>query len=148
MLAAIELATGKATTWVNKTRKADDFVTFMDQLVQEYAGQRLCVVMDNLNTHTGSAARAWLKVHPEVTFHFTPTHASWVNLAECFFSILTRQGLQQSVHRSNRQLVCFLKDFVKQYNKSCGPYIWTKGPSKLKKIIQLTHDYQKLSHTY
>lgn len=148
MLAAIELATGRATTWVNKTRKADDFVTFMDQVVREYPGRRLCVVMDNLNTHTGAQSKAWLEAHPEVSFHFTPTHASWVNLAECFFSILTRQGLQQSVHRSNRQLVHFLKDFVKQYNQNCGPYIWTKGPAKLQKIIELTHEFQNHLHTH
>ena len=69
-----------------------------------------------------------------------------MNLAECFFAILTRQGLQQSVHRSNRQLVSFLKDFVKQYNENCGPYVWTKGPEKLKKIIELTHAFQNQTH--
>lgn len=147
MLAAIETATGKAATWVNKTRKADNFVTFMNQVVGEYPKQRLCVVMDNLNTHKGVLAQAWLDAHPEVTFHYTPTHASWVNLAECFFSTLTRQGLQQSVHRSNRQLVHFLKDFVKQYNRNCGPFVWTKGPLKLKKIIELTHAFQNTKHT-
>ena len=147
MLAAIEIETGKATTWVNKTRKAADFVTFMDQVVGEYPGQRLCVVMDNLNTHKGKMAQEWLDKHPQVSFHYTPTHASWVNLAECFFSILTRQGLQQSVHRSNRELVGFLKDYVNRYNKTCGPFVWTKGPEKLKKIIELTKTYQSQMHT-
>ena len=145
MLAAVDIETGKATTWVNKTRKAADFVTFMDQVVREYSGRRLCVVMDNLNTHKGKMAQEWLEKHPEVSFHYTPTHASWVNLAECFFSILTRKGLQQSVHRSNRELVRFLKDFVKQYNKTCGPYVWTKGPDKLKKIISTQKDLRAAS---
>lgn len=147
MLAAVEIETGKATTWVNKTRKAADFVTFMEQVVREYPGQRLCVVMDNLNTHKGKMAQEWLEKNPEVTFHYTPTHASWVNLAECFFSILTRKGLQQSVHRSNRELVRFLKDFVSQYNKTCGPFVWTKGPEKLRKIIELTQSYQANTHS-
>jgi len=147
MLAAVDIETGKATTWVNKTRKSEDFITFMNQVVEEYPGQRLYVVLDNLNTHKGPSAQEWLKNHPLVSFHFTPTHASWVNLAECFFSILTRQGLQQSVHRSNRELVRFLKDFVQQYNKTCGPYIWTKGPEKLKKIIELTKSFQKKTNT-
>lgn len=148
MLAAVDIQTGKATTWVNKTRKAADFVTFMDQVAQQYAGQRLHVVMDNLNTHKGAMATEWLEKHPLVTFHYTPTHASWVNLAECFFSILTRQGLQQSVHRSNRELVRFLKEFVQQYNKTCGPYVWTKGPEKLKKIIELTRSFQRQKNTH
>lgn len=148
MLAAVDIETGKATTWVNKTRKSADFITFMDQVVQAYPGQRLCVVMDNLNTHKGAMAKEWLQHHPLVSFHFTPTHASWVNLAECFFSILTRKGLQQSVHRSNRELVRFLKEFVEQYNKTCGPYLWTKGPEKLKKIIELTQSFQRSMNTH
>jgi len=147
MLAAVDIETGRATTWVNKTRKAEDFVTFMNQVVTQYPGERLCVVMDNLNTHKGDLAQAWLERNPQVTFHYTPTHASWVNLAECFFSILTRKGLQQSVHRSNRELVRFLKDFAREYNKTCGPFVWTKGPDKLKKIIELTKSHQKHMHT-
>ena len=91
-------------------------------------------------------AQAWLERYPQVTFHYTPTHASWVNLAECFFSILTRKGLQQSVHQSNRELVRFLKDLAREYNKTCGPFVWTKGPDKLKKIIELTKSYQKHMH--
>ncbi|MFT7303869.1 MAG: hypothetical protein ACI8UZ_002712, partial [Akkermansiaceae bacterium] len=47
MLAAIDIATGKATAWVNKTRKAVDFITFMNKVIKEYSGQRLCVVMAN-----------------------------------------------------------------------------------------------------
>ncbi len=146
MLAAVDIESGRATTWVNRTRKSADFVTFMDQVVREYPDRRLCVVMDNLNTHKGEMAREWLERHPRVSFHFTPTHASWVNLAECFFSILTRKGLRQAVHRSNRELIRFLKDFVEQYNKRCGSYVWTKDPEKLQKIIELTRAYQNSMH--
>lgn len=147
MLAALDIATGKATTWVNKTRKSADFVTFMNKVVKEYPNQRLCIVMDNLNTHKGKVAQEWLKANPQVTFHYTPTHASWVNLAECFFSILTRQGLQHAIHRSVRELTKFLDEFVEQYNKNCGPFIWTKGPKKLKRIIELTKECQESMHT-
>ena len=102
---------------------------------------------DLLCVYKGSLAQEWLERNPQVTFHYTPTHASWVNLAECFFSILTRKGLQQAVHRSNRELVRFLKDFVAQYNKTCGPFTWTKGPEKLTRIIELTKSYQTDTHT-
>ena len=147
MLAVLDLSTGKATTWVNKTRKSADFVTFMNKVIEEYPDQRLYVIMDNLNTHKGKEAKQWLEDHPKVSFHYTPTHASWVNLAECFFSILTRQGLQHAVHRSVKELTKFLQEFVEQYNKSCGPFVWTKGPKKLKRIIELTKAYQAGLHT-
>jgi transposase len=143
MLAAMEVKTGKVTAWVNKTRKTEDFIVFMDKVTKAYPDRRLCVVLDNLNTHNGEAAQDWLKKHPMVTFHYTPTHASWLNLIECFFSIMTKQGLQQSVHRSAKDLERFLKDYIKQYNKKCGPFTWTKGPEKLRKIIRLTKEFQK-----
>lgn len=142
MLAAVDIETGKATTWVNKTRKTEDFIRFMNRVVRGYPDQRLCVVMDNLNTHKGKAAKQWLQEHPLVSFHYTPTHASWVNLAECFFSILSKQGLQQAVHRSARELELFLNAFVREYNQNAGPFVWTKGPNKLQRIIELTKEFQ------
>ncbi len=146
MLAAMDISSGRATTWVNKTRTVGDFVTFMNRLVREYPGQRLCVVMDNLNTHKGRLALEWLEKNPQVAFHYTPTHAGRVNLAECFSSILTRTALRQAVHRSCKELERFLNDFVTEYNKTCGPFVWTKGPEKLKQIIQLTQLYQNQMH--
>lgn len=143
MLAAVEIATGRAVTWVNKTRKTDDFITFMNQVVKQYPKQRLCVVMDNLNTHKGKAAQKWLEEHPLVTFHYTPTHASWVNLAECFFSILSKQALEQAVHKSDKELEKALDAFSTEYNKSATPFVWTKGPDKLTKIIELTKEFQR-----
>jgi transposase len=104
--------------------------------------QRLAIVLDNLTTHANEAARKWLKSHPLVSFHYTPTHASWVNLIECFFSILTRQGLQQAVHQSGQELEHFLKSFIQEYNKRRGPFEWTKGPDKLRRIIELTEQWQ------
>ena len=92
--------------------------------------------------HTNEAATKWLEAHPLVSFHYTPTHASWVNLIEGFFSILTRQGLQQAVHQSGQELEHFLKSFIQEYNKRCGPFEWTKGPEKLRRIIELTEQWQ------
>jgi transposase len=142
MLASLEIETGEVTAMVRNNRRSETFLEFMDIVAAKYKGKQLCVVLDNLNTHTNVAAQKWLKNNPKVSFHFTPKHASWVNLVECFFSILTRQGLQQSVHKSGRALERFLRDYVTQYNKQCGPFTWTKGPKKLKKIIGLTKEYQ------
>lgn len=143
LLAAVDVGTGHATTWINKTRKTEDFISFMNKVVRTYPGERLCVILDNLNTHKGKAAETWLAEHPNVTFHYTPTHASWVNLAECFFSIVSKQALDQAVHRSGRELEKALAEFIKRYNEQAGPFVWTKGPEKLQKIIELTKDYQR-----
>ncbi len=101
------------------------------------------MVMDNLNTHINKAPLEWLDQHPLVSFHYTPTHASWVNWVECFFSILTRTGLQQQVHKSGKALERFLMSFIETYNLTCVPFTWTKRPEKLSKIIKLTQFAQR-----
>lgn len=142
VLASLEISTGKVLAHVKQTRTSTDFLGFMDDVVAAYPQQRLQVILDNLNTHKNEAARSWLAAHPQVTFHYTPTHASWANLVECFFSILTRQGLQQAVHRSGKELERFLQAYFAEYNQHCQPFVWTKGPEKLQRIIELTRAYQ------
>ena len=95
LLAALEIATGKVVAHVWDRRTTVDFLSFMDEVVKSYPVRELHVVLDNLNIHKNEAAKQWLLKHPRVHFHFTPTHASWMNMIECFFSILTRQGLTQ-----------------------------------------------------
>ena len=142
VLASLEIGTGKVLARVKQTRTSADFLSFMEEVAAAYPRQRLCVILDNLNTHKNEAAREWLADHPNITFHYTPTHASWTNLVECFFSILTRQGLQQAVHKSGRELERFLKAYFAEYNQHCQPFVWTKGPEKLQRIIELTRQYQ------
>lgn len=102
VMASFDITTGKVIAQVHKRRTSKDFLAFMDSVVKEYPDQRLYVVLDNLNTHTNDAAKDWFDAHPKVNFHYTPTHASWFNLIEAFFSILTRQGLQQAAQVDTR----------------------------------------------
>ena len=142
LLASLDIATGRVLAHVRQSRTSKDFLAFLDSVVRAYPDQRLFIVLDNLNTHTNEAAKNWLKAHRLVSFHYTPSHASWVNLIECFFSILSRQGLQQAVHQSGKELKNFLKTFIQEYNRRCGPFEWTKGPEKLRRIIELTEQWQ------
>ena len=63
-----------------------------------------------------------LKRHPRVHFHYTATHASWMNMIECFFSTLTRQALTQSVQRSKKDLKEFLLRYLKKYSENPKPF--------------------------
>lgn len=142
LLAALEIATGKVVAHVRDRRTTVDFLSFMDDVVKSYAVRELHVVLDNLNIHKNEAARQWLLRHPRVHFHYTPTHASWMNMIECFFSILTRQALTQSVHRSKKDLKDFLHRYLKKYSEPPTPFTWTKGPEHLQRIIEATKEYQ------
>src|SRR5579864_8007671 len=118
LLAALEIATGKVVAHVRDRRTTVDFLSFMDDVVKSYPLGELHVVLDNLNIHKNEAAKQWLLCHPRVHFHYTPTHASWMNMIECFFSILIRQALTESVQRSKKDLKEFLLRYLKKYSEN------------------------------
>src|ERR1700691_141155 len=142
LLAALEIASGQVVAHVKQRRTSINFLRFLKDVVEAFPEQDLHMVLDNLNIHKNQAAQRWLKLHPRVRFHYTPNHASWVNMVECFFSILGKQGLSHSVHTSKRQLKEFLLDYIAHNNENPRPFVWTKGPEKLQRIIEATKEYQ------
>ena len=84
------------------------------------------MVLDNLNTHKSKEDR-WLKAHPNVHLHFIPTHSSWLNQVECWFSILSRSTLQGGSFTSVRMLVEAIEAFVTSWNQKAAPFEWTKA---------------------
>src|SRR5271169_3341235 len=142
LLAALKVATGEVLAHVRQRRTSVNFLHFLDDVVAACSEVDLHLILDNLNIHKNQAAQEWLVRHPHVHCHYTPTHASWMNLIECFSSILTRRGLQQSVHRSKQELKEYLERFIQHYNQSCSAFVWTKGPEHLQKIIEATKEYQ------
>ena len=125
LFAAFEVATGKVKTAHKKRRRREEFLDFMDDVVAAYPNRRLKVVLDNLNTHKNNDE--WLKRHPLVTFHFTPTRASWLNQVECWFSILQGQSLTGASFTSVKQLMAHIDAFIKNHNENAEPFLWTKS---------------------
>jgi hypothetical protein len=72
-----------------------------------------------------------------------PLHTD-VNLIECFFSILSKQGFVQSVQHSRQDLKELLNRFIASYNETCNPFTWTKGSEHLQRNIETTKEYQAL----
>jgi len=142
LLAALEIASGQVVAHVKQRRTSVNFLRFLKEVIAAFPDRELHMVLDNLNIHKNEAAQRWLKRHPQVHFHYTPTHAFWLNMVECFFSILGKQGLSQSVHTSKRQLKEFLLNYIIHNNQNPRPFIWTKGPEKLQRIIEATKEYQ------
>ena len=86
LFAALEVASGKVLGEHSKRRRRVEFLGFMNKVVAAFPGRELHVILDNLNTYKKN--ERWLKKHPSVKFHFTPTRASWLNQVETWFSIL------------------------------------------------------------
>ena len=124
LFAALEVATGKIHAAHKQRRRRGEFLDFMDGIVAAYPGKELHVVLDNLSTHQKN--EAWLKRHPNVTFHFTPTRASWLNQVEIWFSILQGKSLSGASFTAVKQLRSHIDAFIEKYNQNAAPFVWTK----------------------
>ena len=99
----------------------------MNELIAEYGEQKeIHVILDNLNTHKPKNDR-WLARHKNVDFHYTPTHASWLNQIEIWFSILVRRALRGASFTSPRQVRQAIDRFVEAYSKRAAPFEWRKA---------------------
>ncbi len=96
----------------------------MDGVVAAYPDQELHVILDNLNTHKNN--HVWLEAHPKVTFHFTPTSASWLNKVEIWFPILQKKSLFKASFTSVRKLREDMDHFIEAYSANPKPFFWTK----------------------
>src|SRR5258708_27584309 len=102
----------------------------MNELVAKNPNKEIHVVLDNLNTHKPKQDR-WLKVHPQVHFHFIPTRSSWLNQVECWFSILSRGALQGASFTSVKMLIEAIQTFIASWNQHATPFIYPQSTAML-----------------
>jgi transposase len=131
LFAALEVGTGQVTTDSRERHTGADFLAFMRRVAREYPTGELHVVLDNVSTHSTPDVRAWLERHPRITFHFTPTSASWMNQVETWFGILTRKAIRRGSFRSVRELVTMIETFTRQWNEGSSPFHWVRTADEI-----------------
>src|SRR3954454_16554810 len=74
---------------------------------------------------------AWLTRHPRVTFHFTPTSASWLNAVEGFFATLSKRRLRRGVFRGVVDLQAAINRYLADHNLDPKPFRWRANPDQI-----------------
>jgi transposase len=133
LFAALDLSSGKVVGRHYKRRRRIEFLDFMNQVVAAHGEREIHVVLDNLSTHKPKRDM-WLKRHKNVRFHYTPTHASWLNQIEIWFSILTGKSLSGESFVSVTQLIAHIDAFIESYNETATPFVWTKSKVHQKRL--------------
>lgn len=126
LFAALEVATGQVKAGHYNRKRRREFLDFMNELIAFYPEDNdIHVILDNLSTHKPKDDR-WLKRHPNVHFHFTPTHASWLNMVEIWFSMLWRHALRGASFTSPREVREAIDRYIEAYSQSAHPFEWKK----------------------
>jgi transposase len=129
LLAALNIATGKVTSRCQDRHRHEEFLIFLRQVTRAYPAVQLHLimgVMDNYAAHKHPAVKAWLEANPRIRVHFTPTHASWMNLVEVWFSLAERQAIHPGTFTSVRDLTRKIRTFVDGWNDRAHPFTWTR----------------------
>lgn len=133
LFAGLDVHEGDLVGWVTDSTRSENFVAFLDDLVaQTPPGLDLHCIVDNLKTHTTDEVAEFLRDNSHVHLHFTPTHASWLNQVELFFSILQRRMLRRGEFSSVDELAERIIAFIEDYNRRAKPFRWTYDGRPLK----------------
>jgi transposase-like protein/transposase len=129
LLAALNIRTGQVFGRCYPRHRAVELVDFLDRLhhalPQEDYGV-LHLVSDNGSTRLAPETQVWRDAHPgRVVWHFLPTHASWLNQIEIWFSILQRKCLARGAWCDYTELERHILAFIRIYNRlSAHPFRW------------------------
>jgi transposase len=126
LFAALEVATGRVTDACFRRHRHTEFLAFLRQVAKAYPRRRLHVVCDNYGTHKHPKVNAWLAKNARIALHFTPTSGSWLNLAEVFFGIITRQAIRRGTFTSVADLEAAIGTYIDAWNDRATPFTWTK----------------------
>jgi transposase len=125
IIAAMNVTTGEVVTQRvarNNSAAFTAFLSMLDQCTPPHL--RIHLIMDNGSSHTSKATRAWLAAHPRFSATYTPKHASWLNMVEQWFSVLTRKLLRHGDFTSRDDLENRITEFTIGYNKTAHPWKW------------------------
>ena len=128
LLAGIDLLTGKVHVLVKDRHRSREFVEFLKLLDAAYpADTAIKLILDNHSAHISKETKAWLARQPEGRFQFTftPTHGSWLNLIEGFFSKLARSVLRHIRVTSKQELKDRIIAAIDHFNQNPVVHTWS-----------------------
>lgn len=128
LLAGIDLLTGEAIPLVSESHKSSGFVEFLQIADAKYPeGDTIRIILDNHSAHTSKETKKYVETLPEGRFEFvfTPTHTSWLNMIESFFSKMTKQMLKGIRVNSKQELTDRIYQYFNEINAEPVVYHWT-----------------------
>lgn len=128
MFAALSLLDGKVIGECLPRHRSKEFLRFLAKVDRETPPElALHLIVDNASTHKSPPVKRWLKRHPRVQLHFTPTGSSWLNMVERWFRDITQRRIRRGTFCSVKELITAIDEYLHHYNQAPTRFVWTKS---------------------
>jgi transposase len=128
LFAALDARTGSVIGQCRPRHRAQEFRSFLDEIDRSVPPDlEVRLVLDNLRTHKTGIVQDWLAKRPRYHLHFTPTSASWLNLVEGWFALLTLRQIRRGVFPTLEALETAIRRHIEATNADPRPFVWTKS---------------------
>jgi transposase len=125
LYAAFNTRTGDVLGRTADRHTSAEFVAFLTDIVAHQPRQQaIHVILDNLSAHKTKQVQTFLRDHPTVQLHFTPTYSSWLNQVELWFAKIERDVIARGIFTSRHDLKRKLLRYIRTYNQSPKPVKW------------------------
>jgi transposase len=132
LFAALDDRTGEVIGQCQPRHRSREFRRFLDTIDAAVPAElAVHLVMDNYGTHKTALIQRWLAKRPRYQVHFTPTSASWLNLVERWFGLLTERQIRRGVHVSTKALEEAIYRYLEVTNEHPKPFVWTKTADEI-----------------
>ncbi len=152
LFAALDAKTGTVIGACHRRHRAQEFRAFLDEIDRGVPPDLdVQLVLDNPRTRKTGLIRDWLAKRPRYHLHFTPTSASWLNLVEGWFALLTLRQIRRGVFPTLEALEAAIHRHIEATNADPRPFAWTKSADEIlesvRRFCQRTADVSQRQET-
>src|SRR3712207_3787267 len=124
LFAALDVKAGTVIGACHRRHRSVEFRCFLDTIEASVPPEAdVHPGLDNAAAHKTRLVHDWLVKRPRFHLHFTPTSASWLNLVECWFAVLSRRRLERGVFTSTAELEDAIVRYIAANNANPKPFV-------------------------
>lgn len=132
LFAALSMLDGHVIGDCMPRHRHQEFIRFLKRVDEETSPELdLHLIVDNYGTHKHVKVKRWLRRHPRVHLHFTPTASSWLNLVERWFRDLTDKRIRRGSFENVPNLIGAIEDYTEQSNQNPHIFVWTASVDRI-----------------
>ena len=133
LYAALNVASGKVIGNLAARHRQKEYIEFLELVDRRTPKKKvLHLIVDNASSHDTKKVHEFFEAHPgRFVVHFTPTHSSWLNLVERWFSEITTKRIRRGSWTSVKDLERAIMDYIHHWNESGKRFVWAKTSEEI-----------------